>query len=140
MTRRYGHRRVTNDMKSHFILYVADQAASAAFYSRVLDRPPSLDVPGMTEFELDSGAILGLMPAAGISRLLGARLPEPAVGPDTTKAELYLVVSDAATYHARALEGGARELSALEPRDWGDEVAYSLDSDGHVLAFAQASK
>lgn len=124
-------------MKSHFILYVTDPAASTAFYSRVLDRPPSLDVPGMTEFELGSGAVLGLMPVAGIARLLGDRLPAVA-SPDTTKAELYLVVDDAAAFHARAIESGARELSGFGRRDWGEDVAYSLDPDGHVLAFAQA--
>ena len=133
MLRQVGQRAV----KSHFILYVTDQAASTTFYSRVLGRPPSLDVPGMTEFELGAGAILGLMPAAGIARLLGDRLPAVA-GPDTTKGELYLVVDDAAAFHARAMEAGARELSPLRRRDWGEDVAYSLDPDGHVLAFAQA--
>jgi hypothetical protein len=28
-------------------------------------------------------------------------------------------------------------ISALEDRDWGQRVAYSLDPDGHVLAFAE---
>jgi catechol 2,3-dioxygenase-like lactoylglutathione lyase family enzyme len=41
---------------AHFILYVADQAASAAFYTRVLGASPTLDVPGMTEFALGAGA------------------------------------------------------------------------------------
>lgn len=35
-----------------FILYVADQARSTAFYSTLLNRAPTLNVPGMTEFEL----------------------------------------------------------------------------------------
>ncbi len=34
----------------HLILYVRDQAAATAFWQAVLDRPPDLDVPGMTEF------------------------------------------------------------------------------------------
>jgi catechol 2,3-dioxygenase-like lactoylglutathione lyase family enzyme len=124
-------------MKSHFILYVADQEASGRFWSHVLDRPPSLEVPGMTEFELAEGAVLGLMPASGIKRLLGDRLPEPIVDRDAAKAEIYLLVENAADYHARAIASGARELSAFQLRDWGDVVAYSLDPDGHVLAFAQ---
>ena len=37
---------------------------------------------------------------------------------------------------ARAIEFGAREVSPLALRDWGHSVAYSLDPDGHVLAFA----
>ena len=125
-------------MKAHFILYVADQAISTRFYSEVLDRSPSLDVPGMTEFELPGGCVLGLMPAEGIRRLLGDRLPDPTAG-GAPRAELYLVVEDPGDHHSRALEHGARELSGLRDRDWGDEVAYSLDPDGHVLAFARPS-
>lgn len=62
-------------MRDHFILYVRDQRKSAAFYAGVLSIPPQLDVPGMTEFVLPGGAILGLMPEAGIVELLGAELP-----------------------------------------------------------------
>jgi len=29
------------------------------------------------------------------------------------------------------------ELSGVENRDWGHRAAYSLDPDGHVLAFAE---
>lgn len=121
----------------HTILYVADQAASARFYARVLDIEPALDVPGMTELPLLDGQTLGLMPEAGIARLLAPALPDPAAASGTPRAELYLVVDDPARYQARALEAGARELSALAPRDWGHEVAYALDPDGHVIAFAR---
>ena len=63
--------------RTHFILYVADQAAATAFWRAVLDLAPSLDVPGMTEFMLGSGVVLGLMPEASIRALLGAVLPDP---------------------------------------------------------------
>lgn len=121
---------------AHFILYVADQAASARFYERVLGRRPRLDVPGMTEFQLAGGAVLGLMPVEGIKRLLGDALPDPAMA--TPRAELYLLVDDPASLHALALGAGARELSPLTPRDWGHEAAYCLDPDSHVLAFARS--
>lgn len=123
-------------MTAHFILYVADQAASARFYRAVLAVEPRLDVPGMTEFALD-GAVLGLMPVAGIRRLLGDALPDPTAGAGVPRAELYLVVDDPASLHARALAAGARELAPLAARDWGHAAAYSLDPDGHVLAFAR---
>jgi catechol 2,3-dioxygenase-like lactoylglutathione lyase family enzyme len=125
-------------MRCHFILYVADQAASVAFYRATLNLAPTLDVPGMTEFRLADGAVLGLMPAAGIRRLLGPAFPDPAAAAGVPLAERYLVVPDAAAYHARAVAHGARELSPPADRDWGHRVAYSLDPDGHVLAFAQA--
>ena len=126
-------------MIAHFILYVRDQAASARFYRAVLGVAPRLDVPGMTELEL-GGAVLGLMPEAGIRRLLGDALPDPASANGVPRAELYLVVDDPASFHRRAIEAGAREISALAPRDWGHEAAYSLDPDGHVLAFARVGR
>jgi len=120
-----------------FILYVKDQAASADFYQRVLDRQPRLNVPGMTEFALTDGSVLGLMPAAGIKRFLGDRLPDPAQANGVPRAEVYLRVDDPAAYHERALTLGATEMDGLAHRDWGDIAAYSLDPDGHVLAFAR---
>lgn len=121
--------------EAHFILYVRDQVASASYYARILDREPFLDVPGMTEFALSDGSILGLMPVGSAKRLLGSSVfPSSS---DVPKAELYLVVEDAAAHHHRALAGGGVELSPLEMRDWGHRAAYSLDPDGHVLAFAE---
>lgn len=126
-------------MQAHLIFYVADQKAGTEFYERVLGLKPQLDVPGMTEFRLAEGAILGLMPAAGIKRLLGAKLPDPETAAGVPRAELYLVVDDPAAYHRRALANDAKELSALGARDWGHDAAYSLDPNGHVLAFARRS-
>ncbi len=123
-------------MKANFILYVADQARSMAFYRAALDLTPTLDVPGMTELTLSPGCVLGLMPEAGIKRLLPA-LPDPAVAAGVPRAELYLTVDDPGAAHRRALAAGARELSPLSQRNWGDEAAYSLDPDGHVLVFAR---
>jgi hypothetical protein len=123
-------------MKAHFILYVAEQARSAAFYAAVLARAPTLDVPGMTEFELEGGAVLGLMPESGIRALLGERLPNPAAARGAPRAELYLLVASPAPYHERALREGAVELSPLLPRSWGHVASYCLDPDGHVVAFA----
>ena len=122
---------------AHLILYTADQAASAAFYAKALGLAPRLNVPGMTEFALPGGAVLGLMPIAGIRRLLGAALPDPARASGIPRCELYLVVDGAADYHRRALAAGAQELSPVLPRDWGDSAGYLLDLDGHVLAFAE---
>ena len=122
-----------------FVLYVADQARSCAFYRAVLGVEPTLDVPGMTEFALTGGGYLGLMPATGIVRLLGDAIPDPTAAAGVPRAELYLVVDHPAAYHARAIAAGAGELSPLLARDWGDVAAYALDPDGHVLAFAERS-
>lgn len=59
---------------------------------------------------------------------------------DKITGTTYLRVPNPKIYHARALELGAKELSALELRDWGDLAAYSLDPDGHVLVFSSQKK
>ncbi len=118
---------------AHLILYVRDQEKSTRFYQDVLNLKPILHVPGMTEFQLSDGCILGLMPEAGIQRLLGDHFTKMGNG---LRAELYLRVDDPQISHRNALEAGAKELSPLQKRDWGHFVAYSLDFDGNVLAFA----
>jgi catechol 2,3-dioxygenase-like lactoylglutathione lyase family enzyme len=123
-------------VRAHFILYVADQERSAAFYRQVLELAPSLHTPGMTEFRIGADAVLGLMPEAGIRRLLGPALDAGSASGGACRAEIYLVVDDPGAYHARALAAGAEELSPLALRDWGHVVAYSRDSDGYVVAFA----
>jgi catechol 2,3-dioxygenase-like lactoylglutathione lyase family enzyme len=124
--------------RTHIILYVANQEASRAFYEAVLAQAPSLNVTGMTEFAIGESVTLGLMPESGILRLL--RLNSTELSPRSQiRGELYLVVDDPGAYHERALSVGARELSPLAPRDWGDTVAYSLDPNGYALAFARPS-
>ena len=118
-----------------FILYVREQAASTTFYEHVLGKVPRLNVPGMTEFQLTDTSVLGLMPEAGIKRLL-PNMPDPASGNGTPRAELYLYVDEPATVYDRALAAGAQPLDGLGLRDWGDKAAYCLDPDGHVVAFA----
>ena len=122
---------------AHFILHVAEQPTATAFWSAVLDQAPLLNVPGMTEFTLGPATVLGLMPEAGVRALLGPVLPDPASASGIPRCEIYLVVEDPGVHHARALAAGARELSPLTQRSWGDAAAYSLDADGHVLAFAE---
>lgn len=121
----------------HFILYVEDQEASASMYESILACAPRLHVPGMTEFELPGGAVLGLMPAEGIKRLLAPELPDPAAGGGAPRAELYIVGTEPGVMLDRATGAGARLISPVSERDWGHRVGYCIDPDGHVLAFAE---
>lgn len=113
---------------AHLILFVEDQARSRDFYQVVLARKPRLDVPGMTEFDLLAGAVLGLMPTSSARRL---ELPTGKGG-----SELYLVVPEIQSMVARAVAAGATVVSPLGLRDWGARVAYLQDLDGHLLALA----
>jgi len=125
-------------MTAHFILFVADQAAATAFYSEVLAAVPRLNVPGMTEYDLGADAVLGLMPEAGIRRLL-PELPDPASVRSAPRGELYLLVDDPEAHLARLVAAGGRHLDDVAPRDWGHRAGYGLDLDGHLVVFAAPS-
>ncbi len=117
------------------ILFVADQRLSRDFYLELLGLEPVTDVPGMTEFELP-GIRLGLMPEVGIHRIIGSSAPHPSTGNGIPRCELYLRCPDVKSAFEKAVAIGAIPVSAAAVRDWGDTVAYALDPDGHVLAFA----
>lgn len=85
-----------------FILYVRDQERARTFYEAVLGVAPHLHVPGMTEFALPGGAVLGLMPEAGIPRLL-PDLPDPARARGVPRAEVYVAVASPSAFLERAV-------------------------------------
>lgn len=120
-----------------FIIYTADQQACRDFYSKVLGQQPTLDVPGMTEFRLMDGSSLGLMPEAGIQRLLGKSLPNPAFVSGTLRGELYLLVDDPQLCLNRAIKVGAKPLSDCQERGWGDFAGYCMDQDSYILGFGK---
>ena len=124
-------------MQAMFIFYVANQQATTEFYTKVLVLDPVLNVPGMTKYVLPDGSELGFMPGQGMKNMLGDKLPDPAQAAGIPRAELYLIVDDPLAYHQRAIAAGAREMQPLQEMPWGDLTAYSLDLDGHVLAFAK---
>lgn len=126
-------------MQPEFILFVQDQRRSCEFYRSVLGLAPSLDVPGMTEFDLGNGCKLGLMPEEGIARIITPELPHPSAGAGIPRAELYLLVESASCYCERALAAGAKLVSPLSPRNWGHAAGYFCDPDGHVLAIAEVT-
>src|SRR5690349_16304106 len=122
-----------------FILYVADQERSRDFYRNVLDTEPVLDVNGMTEFMLSEGCKLGIMSYKGIKKILGSVIVYPETGTGIPRCELYLYKKNIEEIVKKALAAGAKELSPLLLRDWGDEAAYLSDPDGHIIVFARVS-
>lgn len=122
---------------TEFILYVADQARSTAFYRLLLAREPVLNVPGMTEFELAPGVKLGLMPEQGIARIICGPMPHPSVAQGVPRCELYLLVADIEQAMRAADRARAVLVNTPADRDWGHRVAYYADPDGHVIAVAE---
>lgn len=127
-------------MKVEFILYVDDQNRSKEFYGQLLAIHPNLDVPGMTEFILGPNCKLGIMPNAGIQKILNNQTPNPQLGQGIPRCELYLLVDNPEEYIIRANLNGALVVSEFQPRDWGDAVGYLADPDGHIIALAKTLK
>ncbi len=123
--------------KIEFILYVANQEKSKNFYKQLLQIESSLDMPGMTEFDLNDSTKLGLMPQEGIAKILLDKTPDPSTGSGIPRCELYLKVKNAQEYFQRGINLGGKEISKPQKRNWGDKVSYISDLDGHIIAFAE---
>ncbi|HRB30535.1 MAG TPA: hypothetical protein PK872_03390 [Ferruginibacter sp.] len=119
------------------ILYVNDQQASAVFYTKLFRQDPDLNVPGITEFQLSANCKLGLMPNKGIAKILSDKTPHPDQGNGIPRCELYFYVEDIQLEFDNATKIGAKLISPIEYRNWGDKVCYFTDIDGHIIAFAE---
>ncbi len=122
---------------SHIILYVVDQEISKTFYTDLLNQAPVRHVTGMTEFELNSNVILGLMPNSSIARIITPTLPNPSEAVGIPRCEVYLYIDDLTTHFERIKNSNVQMVSPLENRNWGDSAFYVADPDGHVIAFAE---
>ena len=120
-----------------FIIYVADPLLSKHFYTSVFNNDPVLDVPGMIEFQLSDQCKLGIMPEKGIAKILKDKTPHPSKGNGIPRCEIYLFVENIQSYIDRTVKAGGKLISPLSNRDWGDNVCYFSDPDGHILALAE---
>lgn len=119
------------------ILYVNDQEASCKFYQNIFRKEADLHVPGMTEFNLSDNCKIGLMPNKGIAKILANKTPHPDSGNGIPRCELYFYVDNIQFEFGNAIKSGARLISPVIDRDWGDKVCYFSDPDGHIIAFAE---
>lgn len=119
------------------ILYVNDQQVSTEFYQKIFRNPPDLNVPGITEFIIAKNCKLGLMPSKGIAKILSDKTPHPDEGNGIPRCELYFYVDDIEHEFSNALKSGAKLISPISERNWGDLACYFSDMDGHIIAFAK---
>lgn len=125
---------------TEIILYVSDEERSTRFYQDIFRMHPDVNVPGMTEFNLSDQCKLGLMPNMGIARIIGDQMPHPDTGNGIPRCELYLYVEDVEFEYENAIKCRATLISPPADRDWGDNVCYFSDPDGHIIAFATKCK
>lgn len=121
----------------HTILFVNDQELSRNFYQGIFRQPADLDVPGMTEFILNDNCRIGLMPNRGITQILGNKIQNPDSGNGIPRCELYFYVDDIQLEFDNAVKNGAKLISPIDERNWGDTACYFADPDGHIFAFAK---
>ncbi len=119
------------------ILYVKDQEVSSKFYQNIFRRSPDLHVAGMTEFIIAANCKIGIMPNKGIVKILGDKTPHPDNGNGIPRCELYFYVDNIQHEFENAVKIGAKLISPIIDRDWGDKVCYFSDPDGHIIAFAE---
>lgn len=118
------------------VLAVEDVRRSAAFYTTAFRWATTVDLPHYVELAVPGGMRVGLYRRDGFARNTDAPpapIPDGTVGP----AELYLHADDLEATLDRVVRAGARVLSPLAPRDWGDDAAYVADPDGHVVVVAR---
>lgn len=118
------------------ILAVSDLERSLGFYRRVFDWRQTVNTSGYVEFELPNDLRLGLYLREGFARNVGQT---PLLVPEAglTSTEVYFQTDDLAGLIARLDKSGARKLSPLSLREWGDEAAYFADPDGNVIVVAR---
>ena len=124
-------------LATEFILYVDNQEMSSRFYEQIFRTKPSLEVPGMTEFTLSETLKIGLMPNNGIAKIITPVMVHPEKGNGIPRCELYFYVENLEDKFELAVKAGAKIISKIENRNWGDRVCYLADSDGHIIAFAE---
>ncbi len=118
------------------ILAVDDPQRAAGFYRSAFGWPPRVEVEVYVELVLPGDRGLGLYQREAFGANTDAEpAPRPAEG--TTGTELYLRCADVERSMAALEEAGAKPLTPLAPRPWGDDVAYFADLDGNVIALAR---
>lgn len=119
------------------ILFCSDLTASRRFFDTVFGWPKSVDVPVYVEYEVGPAYRIGLMPQGNTRHFLGEELGSRTFEDGCPRAEIYLSFSEVAPVLERLASEGARCVSELQDRDWGDRTAYFELPDGYILAVAE---
>lgn len=119
------------------ILFVENQETSCMFYQRLFRKEADLNVPGMTEFNISETCKIGIMPNKGITTILEGKISNITIKSNIAKCELYLYVDNIQFELENAIKAGAKLLSPISKRNWGDNVCYFSDPDGYIIAFAE---
>ena len=119
------------------VFYVEDLHTSRQFYEKVLDQKPVFEAPELVEFQLMCNMRLGLVPLKGIVRTLNLAVRHRPEG-CMPACEICLKHEDPEGCLVLFEAAGGKLIQPLKIMAWGEEVAYGLDPDGHMIAFSRA--
>lgn len=119
---------------AYTIVYVADVAASLAFFERAFGLRRRFLHESGGYGELETGATALAFAQHGVAR---ANLGHDYLAADAADKplgmEIGLACADVAAAHARAVAAGATSLSAPLTKPWGQTVAYLRCPDGTLV-------
>lgn len=121
------------------ILAVENVRETVDFYRAAFGWEISVDTPVYVELSIPGGQRLGIYEREGFARNIG-RAPARLAAGEIAPTELYFHTEDLLPAIERLRRAGARELSPLAPRPWGDEAAYFADPAGNVLVLARSAR
>jgi predicted enzyme related to lactoylglutathione lyase len=122
------------------IFAVADVERAVAFYEAAFgwSRNRRIDYSNYVEFHVGDGGTLGLYERSGFAEEIGA-VPAALTDGTVSSSYLYVHVDDVDAAVERLEAAGARPLSPLLERSWGERAAWFADPDGHVVAVAETA-
>lgn len=118
------------------IFAVRDLQRAVSFYNKAFGWPQIVDTNVYAEFELSDKQRFGLYQREGFGINTGQTPTAPLDG-EISGVELYFYTSSLQEAISLIEQAGARKLSSLKLRSWGDEAAYFADPDGNVIVLAR---
>ena len=124
---------------AYTIVYVADVAASLAFFERAFGMPQRFMVETGEYGELDTGGTaLAFAQHATARGNLGHDYVDAQTSAQPLGIEIGLVTDDVAAACDRAVNAGATLLQAPATKPWGQTVAYLRCPDGTLVELCTA--
>jgi catechol 2,3-dioxygenase-like lactoylglutathione lyase family enzyme len=120
------------------IFAVNDVERTVRFYEDAFGWPRNdrIGFENYVELLPPDGGSVGFYERSGFAAEVGAD-PVAVDGEQVAPAYLYVRVDDVDSATAKLEEAGARPLSPLTSRAWGERAAWFADPDGNVVAVAQ---
>lgn len=115
------------------ILYVADVAATVAFYGRAFGFKARFVHEGGDYAELETGATVLAFASRELARSNGVKFQAKVPEGLSPAMEVGFVTDDVAGAFARAVEAGATAVVQPKQKPWGQTVGYVRDLNGFLV-------